>query len=126
MNQINTTCNQSIDYIIYLLLAHPIFMRILYGSQVVTIGYLLPIYIYIYIYIYSLIKKWRVLSIMLLFSFTPFSLFTINIWQLQYKHHKVFFVFRNDQKSDHVSVWTSTRKNEDKCLRGGDCHVIFG
>ena len=52
MNQINTTCNQSIDYIIYLLLAHPIFMRILYGSQVVTIGYLLPIYIYIYIYIY--------------------------------------------------------------------------
>ena len=53
MNQINTTCNQSIDYIIYLLLAHPIFMRILYGSQVVTIGYLLPIYIYIYIYIYN-------------------------------------------------------------------------
>jgi len=57
MNQINTTCNQSIDYIIYLLLAHPIFMRILYGSQVVTIGYLLPIYIYIYIYIYIVSSK---------------------------------------------------------------------
>ena len=73
MNQINTTYNQSIDYIIYLLLAHPTFMRILYGSQVVTIGYLLPIYIYTYISVSSKSD----LSIMLLFSFTPFSLFLL-------------------------------------------------
>jgi hypothetical protein len=99
MNQINTTCNQSIDYIIYLLLAHPIFMRILYGSQVVTIGYLLPIYIYI---VSSKSDEFFLLCFSFLLHLSPF--FTINIWQLQYKHHKVFFVFRNDQKSDHVSV----------------------